>query len=210
MKKGISLVALIITIIVLIILTAAVIWSGADTPEQTKLSVFYNDISTLQDAVTLKILSNVADMETKEWLKEQTDETTGETTIVSSADVNNPYGKYAGLISTDYYNYTTEAVDSTAAGAIKDSATGTTFTITNLADEAVTVEVYPLLPSAINELNVSMSQADIIKFGIDAEGKVYYMPGIWLHPDDNTDVYVTRELITSSITSAKATNIRNY
>ena len=61
MKKGISLVALIITIIVLIILTAAVIWSSGDTPEQTKLAVFYNDITVVQEAVTTKMLTNYVD-----------------------------------------------------------------------------------------------------------------------------------------------------
>ncbi|MBE5821861.1 MAG: hypothetical protein E7311_04655 [Clostridiales bacterium] len=62
MKKGISLVALIITIIVLIILTAAVIWSSGDSPEQAKLAVFYNDISVIQEAVTTKTLTNYVDV----------------------------------------------------------------------------------------------------------------------------------------------------
>lgn len=62
MKKGISLVALIITIIVLIILTAAVIWSSGDTPEQTKLAVFYNDVTVIQEAVTTKSLTNYVDL----------------------------------------------------------------------------------------------------------------------------------------------------
>lgn len=61
MKKGISLVALIITIIVLIILTAAVIWTSGDSPEQAKLSVFYNDVTVIQEAVTTKTLTNYVD-----------------------------------------------------------------------------------------------------------------------------------------------------
>ncbi|MDD4066538.1 MAG: bacterial Ig-like domain-containing protein [Clostridia bacterium] len=58
MKKGISLVALIITIIVLIILTAAVVITGVNTPENAQLAVFMNNISTLQEAVTLKMMNN--------------------------------------------------------------------------------------------------------------------------------------------------------
>jgi len=60
MKKGISLVALIITIIVLIILTAAVVITGANTPENAQLAVWKNDISAVQDAVTLCMLNNMA------------------------------------------------------------------------------------------------------------------------------------------------------
>ena len=60
MKKGISLVALIITIIVLIILTAAVVITGANTPENAQLAVWKNDVSAVQDAVTLCMLNNMA------------------------------------------------------------------------------------------------------------------------------------------------------
>ncbi len=58
MRKGISLVALIITIIVLIILTAAVIMTGGDSPAQAKQAVFFNDVTTVQEAVTLARLNN--------------------------------------------------------------------------------------------------------------------------------------------------------
>src|SRR5574344_2094057 len=76
MKKGISLVALIITIIVLIILTAAVVITGANTPENAQLAVWKNDISAVQDAVTLCMLNNMAaaatdvavDFNTIKWL----------------------------------------------------------------------------------------------------------------------------------------------
>ncbi|MDD4066563.1 MAG: hypothetical protein PHH22_01135 [Clostridia bacterium] len=50
MKKGISLVALIITIIVLIILTAAVVITGVNAPKNEQLAVFLNNISTVQEA----------------------------------------------------------------------------------------------------------------------------------------------------------------
>ena len=60
MKKGISLVALIITIIVLIILTAAVVITGANTPENAQLAVWKNDVSAVQDAVILCMLNNMA------------------------------------------------------------------------------------------------------------------------------------------------------
>ncbi len=64
MKKGISLVALIITIIVLIILTAAVVITGANTPENAQLAVWKNDVSAVQDAVTLCMLNNMAAADT--------------------------------------------------------------------------------------------------------------------------------------------------
>ena len=61
MKKGISLVALIITIIVLIILTAAVVITGINTPQNAQLAVFKNNVSTVQEAVILKMLNNSTD-----------------------------------------------------------------------------------------------------------------------------------------------------
>jgi len=90
MKKGISLVALIITIIVLIILTAAVIMSEEGTWEISELAVFKNDVSTVQEAVTTKILNNsiyaavnVKNAETYKWVGVAEDyiydETTGPT-----------------------------------------------------------------------------------------------------------------------------------
>ncbi len=60
MRKGISLVALVITIIVLIILAAAVMLTGADTPDTAKVAVFSNDAGNIQDAVTLYRLNYMA------------------------------------------------------------------------------------------------------------------------------------------------------
>lgn len=60
MKKGISLVALIITIIVLIILTAAVVMTGVNTPQNAQLAVFYNNVTNVQEAITLKIMDNMS------------------------------------------------------------------------------------------------------------------------------------------------------
>jgi len=60
MKKGISLVALIITIIVLIILTAAVVIIGVNTPQNAQLAVFLNNITTVEEAINLKMLNNMA------------------------------------------------------------------------------------------------------------------------------------------------------
>ncbi len=75
MKKGISLVALIITIIVLIILTAAVVITGVSTPQNAQLAVFLNNITTVQEAINLKMLNNMAkyatsdlDLEKCKWI----------------------------------------------------------------------------------------------------------------------------------------------
>ncbi|MDD4066684.1 MAG: hypothetical protein PHH22_01745 [Clostridia bacterium] len=75
MKKGISLVALIITIIVLIILTAAVVITGVNTPQNAQLAVFLNNITTVQEAVNIKMLNNMAkyattdgDLEKYKWV----------------------------------------------------------------------------------------------------------------------------------------------
>lgn len=58
-KQGISLVALIITIIVLIILTAAVVITGINTPENTEYVVKMHNKATLQDAVTLYVMTEM-------------------------------------------------------------------------------------------------------------------------------------------------------
>ena len=65
MRKGISLVALVITIIVLIILTAAVFLTGGNVPKNAELSVFLSDVGNVQDAVTLKIANNLAEKYSK-------------------------------------------------------------------------------------------------------------------------------------------------
>ena len=59
-RKGISLVALVITIIVLVVLTGAVVITGVNVPQQGQLAVFKNNVSNVQDAVTLKMLNNMA------------------------------------------------------------------------------------------------------------------------------------------------------
>ena len=58
-KTGISLVALVITIIVLIILTAAVIIVGINTPENNEYAVKMHNKATLQDAVTLYVMTEM-------------------------------------------------------------------------------------------------------------------------------------------------------
>ena len=60
-RKGISLVALVITIIVLVMLTGAVVITGINVPQQGQLAVFKNNVSNVQDAVTLKMLNNMVD-----------------------------------------------------------------------------------------------------------------------------------------------------
>ena len=60
-RKGISLVALVITIIVLVVLTGAVVITGVNVPQQGQLAVFKSNVGSIQDAVTLKMLNNMAD-----------------------------------------------------------------------------------------------------------------------------------------------------
>ena len=60
-KKGISLVALVITIVVMIILSGAVIITGISVPQDAQLAVFKSNIATVQDAVTMKMLNNQID-----------------------------------------------------------------------------------------------------------------------------------------------------
>ena len=60
-RKGISLVALVITIIVLIILTGAVVINAINVPNNASITVFYNNIGTLQDVVTMKMLNNLTE-----------------------------------------------------------------------------------------------------------------------------------------------------
>lgn len=61
MKRGISLVALIITIIVMVILTGAVIISAINVPNNASITVFRTNVATVQDAVTIKMLNNLAE-----------------------------------------------------------------------------------------------------------------------------------------------------
>ena len=58
-KKGISLVALVITIIVLIILTAAVVITGLKTPANAEQAVRNYSTTVVQDAVTIYVMNNM-------------------------------------------------------------------------------------------------------------------------------------------------------
>ena len=60
-KKGISLVALVITIIVLIILTGAVIMTGLNAPSNASTAVKNYNTSVLQDAVTIYIMNKMSE-----------------------------------------------------------------------------------------------------------------------------------------------------
>ena len=57
-KKGISLVALVITIVVMIILSGAVVITGINVPQNAQLAVFHNNIGIMQEATTTKMLNN--------------------------------------------------------------------------------------------------------------------------------------------------------
>ena len=58
-KKGISLVALVITIIVLIVLTAAVVITGVNVPSNADYAVKMYNKTVVQDAVTLYIMTSM-------------------------------------------------------------------------------------------------------------------------------------------------------
>jgi len=60
MKKGISLVALIITIVVLIILTGVVVLNVNAPIEEAVYAKFANDVSVIQESVTMNLLENEA------------------------------------------------------------------------------------------------------------------------------------------------------
>ena len=57
-RKGISIVSLVITIIVLIVLSGAVIMTGVNVPNNAQLAVFKSNVTTVQEAVTMKMLNN--------------------------------------------------------------------------------------------------------------------------------------------------------
>ena len=59
-KKGISLVALVITIIVLIILTGAVVITGVNVPQGGQQAVTDYNFGMVQDAVTLFIMNEIS------------------------------------------------------------------------------------------------------------------------------------------------------
>ena len=58
-RRGISLVALIVTIIVMIILTAAVVVTGINTPRNTEYAIKMHNQAMVQDAVTLYIMTEM-------------------------------------------------------------------------------------------------------------------------------------------------------
>ncbi len=57
-KKGISLIVLTITVVVLILLVGALIISGVNAQKRGTFAIFANNITALQDEVTLKMLNN--------------------------------------------------------------------------------------------------------------------------------------------------------
>ena len=57
-RKGISLVALVITIVVMMILAGTVIMTGINAPSEAHLAVLDNNIQTVQEVVNLKMSSN--------------------------------------------------------------------------------------------------------------------------------------------------------
>lgn len=59
-RKGISLVALIVTIIVLIVLTTAIVLNGNNVPKNARLAVFFNDVTSIQEAINLKMINNLS------------------------------------------------------------------------------------------------------------------------------------------------------
>ena len=73
-NKGISLVALIITIIVMVILTSAVVMVGMNVPQGASLAVFKTSVGNVQEAVTMRLLNNslknvnVANKENLKWV----------------------------------------------------------------------------------------------------------------------------------------------
>jgi hypothetical protein len=60
-KRGISLVALVITIIVLIILTAAVVITGINVPTNAEEAVTAYNVTVVQDAVTIYAMNKMFD-----------------------------------------------------------------------------------------------------------------------------------------------------
>ena len=58
-KKGISLIALIITIIVLMGLTATVVITGKNTPKNTEYAIKMHNYAAVQDAVTIYIMNTM-------------------------------------------------------------------------------------------------------------------------------------------------------
>ena len=57
-RKGISLVALVITIVVMVILAGTVIMTGMNAPDEAQLAVLDSNIQTVQEVVNLKMSSN--------------------------------------------------------------------------------------------------------------------------------------------------------
>lgn len=96
MRKGISLVALVITIIVLIILAAAVMLTGANTPGTAKVAVFLNDAGNIQDAVTIYRLNHMAEYQGV--LPELTDPATIESTTTAAVTID----------EVKYYNFASD------------------------------------------------------------------------------------------------------
>ena len=58
-RRGISIVALIITTIVMVILTAAVLMVGVNVPNSASVAVFKASVGNVQDAVSIKMVNNM-------------------------------------------------------------------------------------------------------------------------------------------------------
>ena len=54
-----------ITVIVMIILTSAVVLTGMNTPDNAQLVVFKTSVGNVQDAVTIKMLNNMINYQGK-------------------------------------------------------------------------------------------------------------------------------------------------
>lgn len=148
MRKGISLVALVITIIVLIILTAAVFLTGADVPANAELSVFLNDVGNVQDAVVLQIAENLANK-----YDPDIDDATRNGMTKFDVIIEEPL---KGILSS-----VDEEKTDAQVGTIQIDDDGTAFPV-------YAIEATP------EDLGLSISQTDLAKYVIDEQGTVYY------------------------------------
>lgn len=133
-KRGITMIALVITITVSLILTAAVVMTGSKVPETAELATFMNDISILQENISTKLMTN------------------------KYKDPNDPYAennKWIGIISEDSFDENGVPI----------------FDIPlSLGEETVNVA---LLSTALLD-SVSMTEAQLAQYYVDAQGNVYH------------------------------------
>jgi len=155
MRKGISLVALVITIIVLIILTAAVMLTGGNVPDKAGIAVFGNDLGNVQDAVTLKLADNINKMYPQ----------------TNTATLTNRYHEI--LKGTEALKPIT--VDSTGTKFEENTVSNGVATpadfpvsLTLTVDSGTPINLYQL---DVNKLNITKTAEN---YYIDVTGKVYY------------------------------------